>query len=135
MSGVLIVDDEESIRLLLSRWLQSWGYEIRVAVSAADALAQMETEPAATVLCDVRMPVYDGLWLTDRIRERWPETAIIMASGAQDMETVNAARKKGAVGFVPKPFGREMVRQALVRASAPTPASVPPPDTTRIFNP
>lgn len=119
MSDVLIVDDEESIRLLLSRWLQSWGYETRVAVSAVDALAQMETEPAAIVLCDVRMPVYDGLWLTDRIRERWPETAIIMASGAQDLETVTATRKKGAVGFVPKPFGREMVRQALVRASMP----------------
>ncbi len=117
MSGVLIVDDEEPIRLLLSRWLQMWGYEARVAVSAADALAQLETAPASIVLCDVMMPVQDGLWLTDRIRERWPGTAIIMASGAQDMETVTSTRKKGAVDFVSKPFGREMLRQALLRAS------------------
>ena len=118
MSGVLIVDDEEPIRLLLSRWLQTWGYEARVAVSAADAIAQLETAPASIVLCDVMMPVHDGLWLVDRIRERWPDTAIIMASGVQDIETVKSTQRKGAVDFVPKPFGREQLRQALQRAAS-----------------
>ena len=118
MADVLIVDDEESIRTLLSRWLESWGYTARVAVSAADAIAQLETAPASIVLCDVMMPVQDGLWLTDRIRERWPQTAVIMASGAQDIETVKSTRKKGAVDFVPKPFGREQLRQALQRAAS-----------------
>ncbi|HKY20133.1 MAG TPA: response regulator [Vicinamibacterales bacterium] len=122
MATVLIVDDEEQIRLLLRRWLQTWGYDARVAVSAADALAQLETTPASIVLCDVIMPVHDGLWLTDRIRERWPDTAVIMASGAQDIETVKSTRRKGAVDFVPKPFGREQLRQALERAAAATAA-------------
>ena len=116
MSRVLIVDDEEPIRRLLDRWLTAWGYDTRTAVGAVDALEQMAAAPPEIVLCDVMMPEHDGLWLTDRIRERWPEVAVIMASGAQDMETVTSTRKKGAVGFVPKPFDRELLRQALLRA-------------------
>jgi DNA-binding NtrC family response regulator len=116
MSRVLIVDDEEGIRSLLDRWLTGWGYETCMAASAADALEQIAAAPPQIVLCDVIMPVHDGLWLTDRIRDQWPDVAVIMASGAQDMATVRSTKKKGAVGFVPKPFGREMLRQALMRA-------------------
>jgi response regulator of citrate/malate metabolism len=63
------------------------------------------------------MPVHDGIWLAEQVRERWPQTAVIMASSAQDMETVMRMRKQGAVDYVTKPFGREMLRQALLRAS------------------
>ena len=116
MQSVMVVDDEEGIRTLLSRWLTNWGYEPRLAVSADDALEQMEAAPAPIVLCDVMMPVHDGLWLAEQIHRRWPDTALIMASGAQDMETVKASRRHGAVDYVTKPFGREMVLQALARA-------------------
>jgi DNA-binding NtrC family response regulator len=118
MCQVIVVDDEESIRLLLSRWLTAWGYKTRVAASANDALEQMAALPAAVVFCDVMMPVHDGVWLAQQIRERWPATAVVMATGAQDMETVTKMRRFGAVDYVPKPFGREMVRQALLRAFA-----------------
>jgi DNA-binding NtrC family response regulator len=118
MPHVLIVDDEEPIRLLLGRWLSAWGYDIRMAVSADDALEQMAFAQPAIVLCDVMMPDHDGLWLTDRIREQWPHVAVIMASGAQDMDTVRSTKKKGAIGFVPKPFDRELLRQALLRAES-----------------
>ena len=118
MHQVLVVDDEEAIRTLLSRWLMSWGYTTRLAASANDALEQLTAAPASIVLCDVMMPVHDGLWLAEQIRARWPQTALIMASGAQDMQTVTASRRHGAVDFVTKPFGREMVLQALRRAAA-----------------
>ena len=55
--------------------------------------------------------------LAEQVRTRWPQTAVIMASSAQDMETVMRMRKQGAVDYVTKPFGREMLRQALQRAS------------------
>lgn len=118
MQQVMVVDDEEAIRTLLSRWLMSWGYTTRLAASANDALEQLTAAPASIVLCDVMMPVHDGLWLAEQIRARWPQTALIMASGAQDMQTVTASRRHGAVDFVTKPFGREMVLQALRRAAA-----------------
>jgi CheY-like chemotaxis protein len=115
---VLVVDDEESIRKLLMRWLVGWGYESKEAASANDALELMSADPASIILCDVMMPVHDGIWLTEQVRQRWPKTAVVMASSAQDMETVMRMRKQGAVDYITKPFGREMLRQALLRASA-----------------
>jgi len=117
MPYVLVVDDEESIRKLLTRWLAGWGYQSKEAGNADAAIEQMTAEPAAIMLCDVMMPVHDGIWLAEQVRTRWPETAVIMASSAQDMETVMRMRKQGAVDYVTKPFGREMLRQALQRAS------------------
>jgi DNA-binding NtrC family response regulator len=117
MAYVLVVDDEDSIRRLLTRWLAGWGYESKEARNATDALEQMNIDPAAIILCDVMMPVHDGIWLAEQVRSRWPQTAVIMASSAQDMETVMRMRKQGAVDYVTKPFGREMLRQALLRAS------------------
>lgn len=117
MAYVLVVDDEEAIRRLLIRWLSSWGYESREAVSADDALVQMQADPASIMLCDVMMPGHDGIWLAEQVRQRWPQTPVIMASSAQDMETVLKLRKHGAVDYVTKPFGRELLLQALRRAS------------------
>ena len=117
MAYVLIVDDEEPIRRLLARWLSGWGYEAKQAGNADEAIEIMTAQPADIMLCDVMMPVHDGIWLAEQVRGRWPQTAVIMASSAQDMETVMRMRKQGAVDYVTKPFGREMLRQALQRAS------------------
>ena len=117
MAYVLVVDDEEAIRRLLTRWLSGWGYESKEAANADAAIAIMTAEPADIMLCDVMMPVHDGIWLAEQVRSRWPRTAVVMASSAQDMETVMRMRKQGAVDYVTKPFGREMLRQALQRAS------------------
>jgi CheY-like chemotaxis protein len=116
--SVLVVDDEEMIRDVLSRWLQRLGYRVRAASSATGAVDLMLAEPASILFCDVRMPVHDGLWLLKRVRKHWPRTAIIMASGINDLEIVESARKAGAVDYVSKPFGREMLLQALNRAQA-----------------
>lgn len=113
----MIVDDERAIRGLLRRWLSSWGYKTREAISANDALEQMTAQPASIVFCDVKMPVRDGVWLVGQIRQRWPETAIIMATGTDDLDTVTRLRKQGVVAYVTKPFESEMLLQALRRAT------------------
>jgi CheY-like chemotaxis protein len=117
MPYVLVVDDEEPIRRLLTRWLAGWGYEAKQAANADEALELMTAEVADIMLCDVMMPVHDGIWLAEQVRTRWPQTAVIMASSAQDMDTIMRMRKQGAIDYVTKPFGREMLRQALQRAS------------------
>ena len=117
MAYVLVVDDEEAIRRLLTRWLSGWGYETKQAANADEAIEIMAKEPAEIMLCDVMMPVHDGIWLAEQVRGRWPQTAVIMASSAQALETGMRMRKQGAVDYVTKPFGREMLRQALQRAS------------------
>src|SRR5688500_4047918 len=117
-SYVLVVDDEESIRTVLRRRLNGWGYTAKEAHNAATALEQILAEPAAIAIIDIRMPGHDGLWLAEQIRQRWTKTAIIMATGADDLALIEKSRKLGAVDYVLKPFDRELLRQALVRASA-----------------
>ncbi|RPI49831.1 MAG: response regulator [Acidobacteria bacterium] len=114
---VLVVDDERSIRVVLRRRLQGWGYAVREASSATDALDVMRAEPASIVISDIRMPQHDGLWLLARIREQWPRTSVIMVTGADDMASIEKSRKLGAVGYVLKPFDRELLRQALLHAA------------------
>ena len=118
MARILVVDDEASIREILSRRLQQWGHEVATAPTAEAALEQMRQAPAEIILCDVIMPVHDGLWLFRQILASWPNTIFVAVSGTQDVNTVLEMRKLGAVDFVPKPIGREMLHQALDRALA-----------------
>jgi DNA-binding NtrC family response regulator len=113
---VLVVDDEACVRLLVRRWLERWGYRVREASSAIEAVEVMNTEQASLILSDVRMPGPTGLWLVEVVRAKWPETAIIMATGVADIEMVLDCRRAGAVDYVLKPFGREVVQQAVRRA-------------------
>ena len=112
---VLVVDDEKGVRDLMNRWLQAGGHAVTLAADATEALAVMKAQPAAVVLCDIRMPGHDGLWLADRIRHAYPETAIIMATGVHDAEAAAASLGAGLVGYLTKPFGRERLSDAVTR--------------------
>ena len=114
---VLVVDDESRVTELLGRWLTRWNYEVNTAASAIEALESMLAQPCDIMLCDIRMPGQDGLWLAERVREKWPRTAIIMASGVMEVDDVMKSRKLGAVDYVTKPFGKELLLQALDRAA------------------
>jgi two-component system response regulator ChvI len=119
-SYVLVVDDEEPIRIFLRRRLEGWGYEVREANSATRALEMMLSEPAAIAIIDIRITERDGLWLAEQCRQRWNKTAIIFATGADDLASIKKSRKLGAVDYVLKPFGRELLRQAMERAAKAT---------------
>ena len=116
--NVLVVDDDKTVRTLVSRWVEKWGYVVRQADSATEALRQVVAEPPAIILCDIRMPGQDGFWLVEQVRESWPGIPFIMVTGLDDLDTVVRARRGGAVDYVTKPFGREQLHQALERAKA-----------------
>ena len=117
MAYLLVVDDDPSIRTVLNRRLTQWGYEVKEASSATQALEMMMVETPAIVLLDINMPGHDGLWLAERIRAKWTGIPIIMVSGKDDLDVVQRAQKLGAIDFVRKPFDREILRQALLRAA------------------
>jgi DNA-binding NtrC family response regulator len=114
---VLIVDDQEGIRKLLTRWLAQWDYASREVGTAEEALAAMEDAQADIILCDIGLPGHDGLWLAEQVHERWSATAIVMATGIDASAVVRASRKLGAVAYVRKPFDPTLLRQAIDRAA------------------
>ena len=113
---VLVVDDDASTREFLRHWLEAMGYDVRDAPTADIALAMMLTDPAAIILLDIEMPGHDGLWFAERVKAAWPATAIVFASGVDNMSTIERTRWLGAVDYVQKPFQWEMVAQAMRRA-------------------
>lgn len=114
-SDVLVVDDEAATRGFLTRSLESWGYAVRQADSATEAFERMMAQPASVVLCDIRMPGHDGLWLVDRMHEYWPDTPVIMVTALDDFDTVRQSRERGAVDFITKPIQPEQLRGILRR--------------------
>jgi response regulator RpfG family c-di-GMP phosphodiesterase len=113
--SVLIVDDENGARDLMARWLESGGYSVTTASSAEEALGRLEAAPPAVALCDIRMPGRDGLWLAERIRQRYPETAVIMATGVHDAGAAVETLRQGVIDYLTKPFGRDRLREAVTR--------------------
>lgn len=113
--SVLIVDDENSVRELMVRWLEAGGYSVTTASNAEEALGRLEHNPSAVALCDIRMPGRDGLWLAERIRQNFPETAVIMATGVQDVGPAVESLRQGVIDYLTKPFGRDRLREAVVR--------------------
>jgi putative nucleotidyltransferase with HDIG domain len=114
-SRVLIVDDENGVRELMSRWLKADGYSVATAANAEEALGRLEATPSAVALCDIRMPGRDGLWLAERIRQRYPETAVIMATGVQEAGPAVHTLREGITDYLTKPFGRARLEEAVTR--------------------
>jgi DNA-binding NtrC family response regulator len=116
MSSVLIVDDEPGMREILRRWLAP-DYAVREAPDADAAVEMLASAPSDVVVCDVRMPGHDGLWLVAQIRERLPQTAIILATGL-DSVPPHVSLQAGVIEYLVKQFQREGVRMAVKRAVA-----------------
>jgi response regulator RpfG family c-di-GMP phosphodiesterase len=112
---VLIVDDENGMRELMARWLESGGYSVTTAASAEEALGRLHDQPSAVALCDIRMPGHDGLWLAEKIRQQYPETAVIMATGVHDAGPAVQTLRQGVIDYLTKPFGRDRLREAVTR--------------------
>ena len=114
MNSILVVDDEAAMRHLVTRWAEGAGYTASTAASANEALDILARQSAAIAVCDLRMPGHDGLWLAERIRRDFPDTAVIMATAARDTDP-RIAEHIGAVDYLVKPFGRQRLQFALER--------------------
>ena len=121
-SYILIVDDESVVRAFLTRCLEGEGYAVKQAGSAAEALELMMSEPPTAVLCDIRLPGQDGLWLAERMHLHWPHIPIVMATAVDDVQTMRKSRDLGAVDYIAKPIkpGQllEVVRRVIATQAA-----------------
>lgn len=100
---VLVVDDEEGIRNVLSRWLSSAGYEVFTADSGATALDRFRSEKPSLVLLDIRMPGESGLDVLSQMRREDPSASVIMLTAVDDNVVGREALSRGAWEYVTKP--------------------------------
>ena len=112
---VLIVDDEESIRRLVSKWTDVSGYEVKAASSAEAALLIMHAWTADVVVCDIRMPRYSGVWLIEHLRTLYPSTAIVVSTGYGELDPAIMVRAR-ITGYLAKPYDRDTLIASLDQA-------------------
>ena len=113
---VLVVDDEERVRKLLTRLLQEEGHRVRAASSGREALEALEGEAYDLVLTDLTMPGMSGMDLLSEIREKWPEMSVILITAFGTVESAVEAMHKGAFHYITKPFKLDEVRIFTQRA-------------------
>ena len=111
--SILLVDDEEAIRCILNRGLAMRGYICDEAEDSEQALAKLEVQPSDLVILDINMPGRLGSEVLPEITGRFPETAVIMASGVTDSKVIAQCIKDGAEDYINKPFRFEQVLQSV----------------------
>ena len=121
MSRILVIDDEDVIRMLVVEILESAGHEVTSAESAEAALTLLEVAEFDLVVSDVIMPGLSGLELLEAVRARRASLPVILVTGAGTYDTLSQALTRGAAGLVTKPFAhsdlQSAVADALERAS------------------
>jgi DNA-binding NtrC family response regulator len=113
---VLIVDDEKSVRKLISRVLGSNGYECSTAADGTEALQRLAMKSFDVVLLDIRMPDISGMEALPRISAGYPDVCVIMLTAVVDMNTAVEALDRGACDYVTKPFDTEDLVMRVERA-------------------
>jgi two-component system response regulator AtoC len=113
---VLIVDDEESFRHMLSVILIKEGYEVEASSNGEEGLQKVAASPFDHILCDIRMPHMDGLEFLKEMKRTAGEPTIIMMSAYGTMDTAIEAMKLGAYDYISKPFKPDEIILTLRKA-------------------
>ncbi|MCX6132931.1 MAG: response regulator [Ignavibacteriales bacterium] len=100
---ILVVDDEESLRLSLKFKLKSAGFDVDTAIDGEEALEKLKAKPADVVLLDINMPRMSGIEALTIIRQTYPHTEAIMLTGFADFSTAIECLKIGAKDYLVKP--------------------------------
>src|SRR5450759_4317343 len=109
---ILVVDDEEVVRLCHVRTLSGEHCSVEVVKNGKDALQVMEQHPFDVVLLDLRMPGIDGMTVLKTIKEKWHESEVIIITGYPAVESPKEAVTLGAYDYLAKPVGPDDVINA-----------------------
>ncbi len=122
--SILVVDDEETFRYMLSTLISGAGYQVDTAQDGVAAINAVQTKLYDVVLCDVKMPKVDGIEVLKFIRMNYPNTEVVMLTGTADVKIAVECMKVGAYDHISKPttsddllttLERALERQQLVR--------------------
>ena len=104
---ILVIDDEQAIRDLISEVLNIAGYEVSIAADGLDGLNKIRKQKYDLIILDVNLPKLDGFTILEKVRESAPTQPIIMISARTDKDDVTHGLRLGADDYVRKPFSVE----------------------------
>jgi DNA-binding NtrC family response regulator len=114
--NVLVVDDEEVVRTSYLRSLGSGRCSVEAVPDGEEALRALEAKAFDLVMLDLRMPGMDGMAVLKTIKEKWPESEVVVITGHPSIETAKEAIRLGACDYLSKPVGPDDIVNAAARA-------------------
>ncbi len=115
---ILIVDDEQNMRVALFEALSRNGHEVAVAENGQMALEMIARQPPELVITDIKMPGMDGLELLRQVKALRPELPVVIMTGFATVDTAVEAMKQGAFDYLLKPFPVEVIEETVARVFA-----------------
>ena len=103
-SRILVVDDEDALRTVLSSELSSSGYDVATATDGDEAIAEVDNKQYHLILLDIKMPRVDGFEVLKYVKKNHPSVKVIMLTGFADLKNAIESKKLGAEDFVSKPY-------------------------------
>ncbi len=113
---ILVVDDEQEMRISIFSALNSAGYAVSVAENGQMALDMLQKNPADLVVSDVKMPGMDGLELLKQVKISYPRTPVVIVTGFASVDSAVEAMKVGAFDYILKPCPAEVIKETVARA-------------------
>ena len=110
MYSVLIVEDHDRLREQLGQFYEQEGYKVTTAACGEEGLQKLTQEKFVLVVSDVKMPGIDGFQLARHVRERYPDTDVILTTAFGNIKQAVEAMKIGASDYITKPFQPEVIR-------------------------
>jgi two-component system response regulator AtoC len=114
---VLVVDDEQSLRKVLTATLSREGYEVQSAADGEEALMLLDRDGADVVVTDLVMPKLDGLSLLRKVVQKHPDVPVIVVTAHGKIDSAVEAMKAGAFDFVTKPFEHSELKAIIAKAA------------------
>jgi len=111
---VLIADDQDEMRQLFRRVLQSIGYDCEVAVNGQDCLEKCETQNYDVVFLDLVMPELDGETTLQILKRHYPRTEVVVSSIQDDEDAIRQIFRSGATAYIVKPFTSHEIRNVMM---------------------
>jgi len=108
---IVVIDDEAAVNNNIRKILAKKGYSVDQAMNKEEALQKIEAKAYRLALLDLKMPGVQGLELLQAIREKSPETLVIIITGYASIETAVESARLGAVDYLPKPFTPDEIRK------------------------
>jgi putative nucleotidyltransferase with HDIG domain len=113
---ILVVDDEEPVRLMIGATLERQGHEVQMAASGREALELMERQGFDLVLTDIVMQDGNGIALLECIHRQQPHLPVVMVTAIHDISVAIDSMRRGAYDYLLKPFEREHLLNTVMRA-------------------
>ncbi len=114
---ILVADDEESMRWVLSKALRKKGYSVDLAADGNQALRQVREQSYDLAIVDIKMPQMTGLEFLDKARELRPEMLVVVMTAEASMKNAVEAMKRGAYDYITKPFDLEVIDASIEKVS------------------